>query len=217
MRAGVGVAGLQDAQRGDQLLLGEAAAAALVGERGEALDHRDRAAVAAVVGLHAPDRQHHVAVDAVAALDRGEGRGELLAPCPAGLDAGRRGGAVEILPDRLGELGLAAVEPHHLGVDADAAEGGVEYLRRMPCASARPRKPSRQAVKLAGCGEGVAGHRRLAGLEGRIGAGAARRDEGERERGGGDLLQLCLRLGSFFGRMVAGGGLKRKPRDAVGG
>ena len=45
MCAGVDVARLQDAQRGDQLLLGEVAAAALVGEGGEALDHRDRAAV----------------------------------------------------------------------------------------------------------------------------------------------------------------------------
>ena len=110
MCVGGDVAGLEDAEGGEELLLGQVAAAALVGEGGEALDHRHRAAVGAVVGLHAPDRQHHLGGRRRSGARWRPGRGELGALGAAGLDAGGGGGAVEVFPDRLGELGLAAVE-----------------------------------------------------------------------------------------------------------
>ena len=200
MRPGVDVAGLQDAQRGDQLLLGPVAAATLVGQRREALDHRHRAAVAAVIRLHAPDRQHHVAVDTVGSLDRRQRRGELLPFRAAGLDAGRRGGAVEIFPDRLGEFGL----PRRRAARPRRSRRRRRRPRRRPRGGSPAPAPGRgsrrsQASKLGGLGGGsLSGHRRTAVLQCRVGAGASPGDQGEGQRRGCDPLQLLPPARSAF-------------------
>ena len=215
--AGVDVARLQDAQRGDELLLGEAAAAAVVGEGGEALDHRDRAAVVAVVRLHAPDRQHRLPVDAVAGLDRGEGVVELrpLLARPVSIRVG------EAALSRYSQIGLvnSACLPSRRTTSAltpTPPEGGVEDLAAgCPAPAPRLRKPSRQAVKLAGCGLGAA--RAIGGSLFSSGAPAQPlASEREQQRDEGDLVQGLppARVAGFSRELAPGRPGKERSRMA---
>ncbi len=96
----VGVAGLDDLQGRDQLLLKHLAAAAVIGQRRQRRDDLHLAAVRAEVRFHAPDRQHDLARHAVARLDRRQGAGVAGGHLAAGGDAHVRHRAVQIQPDR---------------------------------------------------------------------------------------------------------------------
>ena len=213
MCAGVDVAGLEDAERRDQLLLGEGAAAALVGEGGEALDHRDRAAVVAVVRSPCP-----------------------RSPAPPG--GRRRSGprwrraswsswarSARPVSTRVGEAALSrysqiglvnsACRPSSRTTSALTPtpwKAASNTCGEMPWASARLRKPSRQAVKLGGLrARGGARHRR--GRSSR--AAGWRRRSRRRSRASSSvatviLCKSCLRLDRIFPQMVAKAGSERK-------
>ncbi|MCY1442602.1 hypothetical protein D9M71_589770 [compost metagenome] len=124
------VAMLDDLQRGDQLVLGELRAAAFIGQGGQRADDRLVALELAEVAFHAPHRDQHLAVDAIALLDAGQQFGVLLQQLLAVTHTQGRQGAFEVLPHRAGELRLAAVGLDHVHVGGDAEEGAVEGVRR---------------------------------------------------------------------------------------
>src|SRR5690606_3631872 len=134
----------------------------LIGEGGEALDHRDVAAEGAEIRLHPPDRQHRRRIDAEPRFDRAQRlRPRRRLPPPGRYPLGRDG-AVEIFPDRLHEFRLPAVEAEDLRIRGDAAEGRVEDIRTdapVECPAAETVPPGDETGKVARDGE-IATHTR---------------------------------------------------------
>ena len=122
------VAALQDLQGRQQLVFGETWAAAFIGQGGEGADHRLLAHELAEAAFHAPDGDQRLAVDAVALLDGIQCGGVFGQQGLALAHAQRRDGAVEVFPDRAGELRLGAVGLDHAQVRGHAGEGLVEHL-----------------------------------------------------------------------------------------
>ena len=161
MSSPVDMALLQDHERGEEFVAEEVAAVLLVGERRERADDVLAAGERAEVGLHAPDAEDDGALDAVAALDRGEGRGPAGWPPPRPARcAVARDGAVHVLPDRLHELGLLVRELDDLGIGRHAREraleGGAGHAALLRL---RPQRVDEGARTSPGCGR-VGGSRR---------------------------------------------------------
>ncbi len=109
------LAALKDAQERDELILGEALAAAFSGHIGEGIGGVIAADEGAMAGLHTPDGDQHLAVDAIGRLDRRERRrevGHLLAP---GIDPCLAHRHAQVVPYGLGKFGLFA--GRSLGLD----------------------------------------------------------------------------------------------------
>ncbi len=106
------IAVMKNLQRRQKLVLEVTLTAADAGQRRGRIQHAAVTALRAVVRLDAPDRRDDVAVDAVGFLDRRKRRGvfrQHLAP----LRDPRIGDQnVEIIPNRLGELGLRIHQVH---------------------------------------------------------------------------------------------------------
>ncbi|MNH16299.1 hypothetical protein D3C79_759340 [compost metagenome] len=124
------VAMLDDLQRSDQLVLGELRAAALIGQGSQRADHRLVALELAEVAFHAPYRDQHLAIDAIALLDAGQQFGVLLQQLLAVAYTQGRQGAFEVFPYWAGEFRLAAIGLDHVHVGGDAEEGAVEGVLR---------------------------------------------------------------------------------------
>lgn len=118
----------EDAQGGQQFLAEEVGAIIVLGEGGERMDGIVAAHEAAEIGFHAPDRQHHLRLDAIALLRAAQRLRPFLAHGPA-LGRLRIGDTLfDILLHGLGEFGLLARQLHDLGTGAVASKGGLEYL-----------------------------------------------------------------------------------------
>src|SRR5579862_197141 len=102
---GPNVAVLENLQRGKKLVAKIALPASDAGKRCGGADHRAAPALRAVSCFHAPDRGDGVAVDAERALDGVEGRAILVDERPPLRDTVLGDQNVEIVPERLGELG----------------------------------------------------------------------------------------------------------------
>jgi hypothetical protein len=87
--------------------------------------------------LHAPQRQHDVAVDAVIVFNAGQQRGMLLRPRLAGDDPPVRNAAVEVLPQLFVELRLGSDLPIDRRVGLDRQDPRIGRLRNP--ARQRPR------------------------------------------------------------------------------
>ncbi len=115
LRAG-DLADRQDAQGVREFGLGPGPAPAVGRQGGQGADDVIAPLVQAVAGLQAPDADQHPGIDAEAGLDLHE-PGGLLGPVPDSLrDARGRGGGLDVVAHRPGELRLAMVVGHHPGI-----------------------------------------------------------------------------------------------------
>ena len=128
--SGSHVAAMQDFQRREKLVAEIGLPPADAGERRGRADHRAVAAERAVVRLHAPDRGDDVAVDAVGLLDLVEDRLVLASSSRPVCDARVVHQDVEIVPERLGELGLRVHQVHDPQVGREPGDVLVEARAR---------------------------------------------------------------------------------------
>ena len=103
----------------------------------------------AVVGLHAPDRGDDIAVDAVGFLDRVERRAVLRQDRAAVGDALLADEEVEIVPERLGEFGLAVEQVHDAQVGRQPCDIGVEHRAADPAALGLRPQPLEAAAEIS--------------------------------------------------------------------
>ena len=133
------VAAMKDFQRGKKLVAEIGLTAADAGQRRRRTQHRPVAAERAVVRFDSPDRGDDIAVDAVLLLDLVEDSLVLGEDFAAAGDARVAHQDVEIIPERLGELGLRIHKIHN-------AESGVSpavYLSKL----------AREMLRLAASGQ----------------------------------------------------------------
>ena len=112
---GLHVAAVDDGQRREQLFGEEGRAAAVIGQRRQRVEDVHRAGIGAEAGLHAPDGDDDLLLDAVALLDVVEQRGVLLDDLLALGHEGRRRAAL------------------HEGVQRDVHRVLVAVELRVPC------------------------------------------------------------------------------------
>ena len=147
-RVGPDIAALHDGQRRQKLPLKEGPAPGVIGQSGKRADQRIIPAIAAIGAFQAPDRHHHFLVHAIGRLDPIEQRQIVAQRGLAVFNPRVRDGAVQIVPDRLGEFALIAVFFHHGGIEAGIPEGGIEGLgrdARRKGAGAKARHPGGKA------------------------------------------------------------------------
>ncbi|MDT4831565.1 hypothetical protein FQZ97_650800 [compost metagenome] len=113
---------LENLQRGDQLAAGELRAAAFVGQGRQRTDDVPVAHVGAEVAFHSPDRHHRFGVDRVAGVDLVQSGRVLCQLALAVAHPQRRNRALQVLPHRADEFGLAAVGFDHCRVGGNPAE-----------------------------------------------------------------------------------------------
>ena len=127
------VAALENLERGDELLPGEARLGVVIGERGERADHVHVAGLGAVIQLHPPDGDDDGAIDAVALLQNIEQRLVLLELLLAAGDALIGDDAIDIFADRLFVFRLEIRRLDHLGVRRHALEREIVSLSLDAC------------------------------------------------------------------------------------
>ncbi len=171
------VAARQYFQRGEKFLAEEILAAADAGQcRGRA-DHRAIADLGAIARLDAPDGGDVVTVHAIGLFDRVEDGAVLRQDgAPIG-DALLAHEQIEIVPERLGELGLRVEQIHDPQVGREPRDIGI-VQRARDAAGLRQRPESLETAA-------------------EIGGGAADRlrRRGDFGDGGGDLVQRAVRQG----------------------
>ncbi len=116
-------------QRRDELRLKEFPAPPVIGQRGQGIDERDRAAVLAISALKPPNLRDDLFFNAIFCFDLVQDAGMFAQGRLAVLDPHGRGGAVEVIPDLFREFRLVAVLLDHVGVVAHAAKGAFEHVR----------------------------------------------------------------------------------------
>src|SRR5208282_6720449 len=102
------------------------------GETGQGPDDVVRSGVSAEVGLETPDAHDDARVDTKSLVRLLKPGADRLGFGAAALDALRRNGACDVVPDRPGELGLLVGVGDDSPVEGDAEEGAVERLARNP-------------------------------------------------------------------------------------
>jgi hypothetical protein len=139
----------RDFQRREKLLAEIILAPADAGQLRGRTDHRAVADHRAVVGLHAPDRGDDGAVDPVGLLDCVERRAVLRQDGAAVGDALLADEEVEIVPERLGEFGLAVEQVHNAQVGHQPCDIGVEHRAADPAALGLRPEPLEAAAEIS--------------------------------------------------------------------
>jgi len=145
----VDVAVLEDSQRGEQLAARPLLAPAFEAQCRQRIDGGDVAVVAAVVALDAPDCDHDAGRHAVARR-RSVGFAAKLQQLALALrDALGRHRAVEIVPDRAGELGLGTIQFDDSRQVVDVVERGAQRWLVNACGAgsgAKAHDPARKTL-----------------------------------------------------------------------
>ncbi len=124
------VAVVENLQHRQELILEIVLTPADAGERGGRADERTLAGDRPELGLDAPDRRHHVAVDPVGVLDGVEGRLVLRQEFAAARNAFLGNQEVEVLPQRFLELRLRIEQVHDAQIGRQPRRVPVKTLAR---------------------------------------------------------------------------------------
>ncbi len=183
------VALVDDLERVDELFAEELAAALVVGERRQGVDHRIAAEVIAVIAFEPPERDEEARRDAVFVPDPVQELRMHPQHLLAARDARLVDAQVDVAPEGLREFGLLAVQLDDLGDERGRQKRRVQSLRRDAEAE---RLLAKRRLPRGECRVG----RRLLGRRGR----AFRRAAGDgkhRQQKRGGAKQERQRLGSL--------------------
>jgi hypothetical protein len=155
------VAALRDLQRRNELALEQLAAPAIVRERRQRAHHRQLAHVAAVVGLHGPDRHDDGARHAELSLDPLEQSGMARHQRPGALDARLGDARACVFLEALAKgVALAPIEGHHRRIVRDAGERACDDLLRDAGGRRLARHRGDEGIEIPAALRGAGGPRR---------------------------------------------------------